>query len=85
VRLISKNAFREYMEFRGMTNESLAKKAKCSESTIAFLRSEGKARRDSVGHQTAIRIEKALNAPPGSLFSAQVIGASPISNRRGAA
>lgn len=77
VRLISKQAFRQYMEFRGLTNEELADKAKCSVATIAFLRSNGKAARDSVGGKTAQRIEAALNAPPGSLFSAQVLGASP--------
>ncbi|QLF83852.1 helix-turn-helix DNA binding domain protein [Gordonia phage Moosehead] len=85
MRLISKHAFREYMKFRGMTNESLAREAKCAVSTIAFLRSRGKAGRDSVGSDTAQRIERALNAPPGSLFSAQVIVASSISNKRGAA
>lgn len=77
VRLISKQAFRQYMEFRGETNESLADRAKCSESTIAFLRSKGSSSRDSVGHEAAQRIEAALNAPPGSLFSAQVLVASP--------
>lgn len=77
MRLISKQAFRDYMEYRGVTNESLAQKANCSESTIAFLRSTGKSARDTVGPKTATRIEKALNAPPGSLFAAQVIVTSP--------
>lgn len=76
VRLISKQAFRQYIEFRGMTNEELAGKAKCSVATIAFLRSTGKSARDTVGHKTARRIESALNAPPGSLFAARVIAAS---------
>jgi len=76
VRLISKQAFRDYMAFRGMTNEALADAAKCSPSVVAFLRSTGKSARDTVGPKTARRIEAALNAPPGSLFSAQVIVAS---------
>lgn len=76
MRLISKQAFRDYMKFRRETNETLAEKADCSISTIAFLRSRGKASRDSVGPDTASRIEEALNAPPGSLFSATVIGTS---------
>jgi transcriptional regulator with XRE-family HTH domain len=76
VRIISKQAFRQYMEFRGFTNESLADAAKCSTATIAFLRSNGKSARDSVGAKTARRIEAALNAPPGSLFSAEVLVAS---------
>lgn len=77
VRLISKQAFRQYMKFRGVTNGSLAKEVKCAPATIAFLRSTGKSSRDSVGPELASRIEAALNAPPGSLFAAQVIGTSP--------
>jgi len=85
VRLISKQAFREYMKYRDFTNEGLATAAKCSESTIAFLRSTGKSARDTVGPATARRIEKALNAPPGSLFSAQIIATSAsVNNRRSA-
>lgn len=76
VQQISKQAFRDYMKYRDETNESLAAKAKTSPSTIAFLRSEGKSARSSVGPDTARRIEKALNAPPGSLFAARVIVAS---------
>lgn len=84
MRLISKQAFRDYMKFRGETNESLAEKAGCSVSSIAFLRSRGRAARDTVKPETARRIEEALNAPPGSLFSARVIVAS-ATNDRGAA
>lgn len=73
VRLISKQALRQYMEFRGMTNEGLANAAKCSYSSIAFLRSTGKSSRDTVGPAAARRIEEALNAPPGSLFAATVL------------
>ena len=76
MRLISKQAFRQYMGFRKLSNAELAKEAKCSVSTIAFLRSSGKSSRDTVGAATAARIEGALNAPPGSLFAATVIGAS---------
>lgn len=76
MRLISKQAFRQYMAYRDMSNKKLAEAAKCSESTIAFLRSTGKSARNSVSPDTARRIEAALNAPPSSLFSAQVIGAS---------
>ncbi len=80
MRLISKQAFRQYMKHRGMTNEELAREAKCSPSTIAFLRSRGKSARDSVGPDTARRIEEALNAPPGSLFAAHVLVAARSSN-----
>ena len=80
VRLISKQAFRQYMKFRGLTNEALAKEADCAVSTIAFLRSTGKSARDSVSPGAARRIEAALNAPPGSLFAAQVLVASSSNN-----
>lgn len=76
MRLISKQAFRQYMKHRGMTNEDLAREARCSVSSIAFLRSRGKSARDTVGPDVARRIEDALNAPPGSLFAAQVLAAS---------
>lgn len=76
VRLISKQALRQYMEFRGMTIASLAKAVGCSHSSIAFLRSTGKSARDTVGPETARRIEEALNAPPGSLFAATVLAGS---------
>lgn len=84
MRLISKQVFRDYMKHRGMTNEDLAQAAKCSVSSIAFLRSEGKSARDTIRPATARRIEKALNAPPGSLFVAQVLVAS-TTTKRGAA
>lgn len=76
MRLISKQAFRQYMAHRGMSNEELARAAKCSTSSIAFLRSRGKSARDTVGPDVARRIEEALNAPPGSLFAATVLVAS---------
>ncbi|EOM77653.1 hypothetical protein Rrhod_0972 [Rhodococcus rhodnii LMG 5362] len=79
MRLISKQAFRQYMKFRGMSNADLAEASGCAVSTIAFLRSTGKSSRDTVGSDAARRIEEALNAPPGSLFSATVLVASSYS------
>lgn len=76
VRLISKQAFREYIAYRELSNAELAEKAKCSESVVAFLRSTGKSARSTTSPATARRIEAALNAPPGSLFAAEVLGAS---------
>lgn len=95
MRLISKQAFRDYIEFRGFTNEALADEAKrlarkdkehiqCSPTLIAFLRSEKKSARDTCKPKTAKYIEKALNAPPGSLFAAEVIVASPSTKGRAA-
>jgi transcriptional regulator with XRE-family HTH domain len=77
VRLISKQAFRDYMKFRRMTNEQLAEAAQCSTATVAFLRSKGRSARNSVSAEVASRIEEALNAPPGSLFAASVVVGSP--------
>lgn len=92
VRLISKRAFRQYMGFKKFTNEELADAAteilrdqghdtKCSVSTVAFLRSEKKSARMTCRPETASAIEKALGAPPGSLFAIEVLSASPSVKR----
>jgi hypothetical protein len=96
VRLISKRAFRDYLQFRRVSNKQLAEDVtrilrergydfRCSESTIAFLRSEKKAARWTCRPETADAIESALNVPPGSLFAVEFLGASPIDNRKPAA
>lgn len=97
MRLISKQAFRDYVDHRGPSNEELAeqvtrilkkdkdakvRRLKCSTATIAFLRSDGKASRTTCGPHIANAIEKALNAPPGSLFAARLVAASTSNNRR---
>lgn len=69
VRLISRQAFRQYMEFRGETNESLGKKAGVSKAIVGHLRS---GQRSTCSGRTAQRVEQALNAPPGSLFLAEM-------------
>lgn len=92
VRLISKRAFRQYVTFKKLTNEELAEAAteilrdqghntKCSVSTVAFLRSEKKSARMTCRPETASAIEKALGAPPGSLFAIEVLAASPSIKR----
>lgn len=69
VRLISKQAFRQYMEFRGETNESLGKKAGVSKAIVGHLRS---GQRSTCSGRVASAIERALNAPPDSLFLAHL-------------
>ena len=69
VRLISAQAFADYLEFRGLTVRSLADKVGCSRSVIGHLRS---GERDTCKPSSAKAIEKALNAPPGSLFVGKV-------------
>lgn len=93
VRLISKQAYRQYQAFKRLTNKELAERAteilreegyatRCSESTIAFLRSTKKSSRMTCRPETAAAIEKALGAPPGSLFAIEIVAASPSDNRR---
>lgn len=69
MRLISRQAFRQYMEFRAETNVSLGKKAGVSKAIVGHLRS---GQRDTCTPATARKIEAALNAPPGSLFVAEL-------------
>lgn len=69
VQLISKEALASYMSFRDETVRSLARKVGCSHSVIGHLRS---GYRDTCDQETAKKIEKALQAPRGSLFVPQV-------------
>lgn len=65
MRLISREAFRQYIEFRGETNSSLSRKAGVSKAIVGHLRG---GHRQTCSPRTARAIEKALNAPPASLF-----------------
>lgn len=69
MRLISREAFRSYMDFRDETNVSLGKKAGVSKAIVGHLRS---GQRSTCNPKTAKLIERALNAPPGSLFVAEL-------------
>lgn len=83
VRLISSDALDNYMRFRGFSNESLAIQcgSKKHRSTISHLRSGA---RSTCGPEIARKIEKALGAPPNSLFLAEVATATE-GRRRGVA
>lgn len=78
VRLISTQALRQYMDFRGETNASLAGKAGLRRGIVGHLRS---GKRTSCSPRTARSIEQALNAPPGSLFLAEVAIGSTATGR----
>ena len=65
VELISATAFAEYMRYRAFTVRSLAARVGCSHSLIGHLRS---GERKSCKPELARQIEKALDAPRGSLF-----------------
>jgi len=70
VQLISAHALAQYMTFRGFTVRSLAER--CGEkqwSTVAQLRS---GRTNTCRPDLARKIEKALDAPSGSLFVPRV-------------
>ena len=69
VRLISRQALAQYMSFRGHTVRSLARKVNRSSSLIGHLRS---GKRHTCSPEVARAIEKALDAPSGSLFVAKV-------------
>lgn len=69
VRLISADALRQYMDFRGMTIRELATRAGCSHSTVGFL---AKGTRKTCRPATARAIAKALDCPVESLFVAKV-------------
>lgn len=65
VKLISAEALAQYMTFRGFTVRSLADRVDASRATIGHLRSGA---RRTCSPETAKRIERALDAPKGSLF-----------------
>lgn len=69
MRLISTQAFRQYMDYRSETNASLAAKAGLGRGIVGHLRS---GKRESCLPTTAAALERALNAPPGSLFVPEV-------------
>lgn len=69
LKLISAVALAQYMTYRDMTVRSLAAKADCNRSTVGHLRS---GKRKTCSPEVAMRIERALDAPPGSLFVAEV-------------
>lgn len=82
--LISKDAFRAYMDARGYSNIQLARKMGDEKyrSTISLLRARNG--RNSCGPKIAGAIEKALGAPPGSLFVVKLANAN-VTSRRTAA
>ena len=69
VRLVSPDALRQYMKFRGYTMRSLADRVGCSHSLIGFLcKGDVKTCRP----EYAKAIAKALDCPVESLFVAKV-------------
>ena len=69
VKLISAEALAQYMKHRDFTVRTLAARVGVSPATIGHLRS---GKRNTCHPDTAKRIEKALDAPTGSLFIANV-------------
>lgn len=77
VKLISATALAQYMRYREVSVRELADRVGCSRATIGHLRS---GERDYVRPDWAKRIEKALDAPKGSLFVPEV---STVARERG--
>lgn len=69
MRLISSAALAQYMTYRDVSVRDLAGKVGCSRATIGHLRSGA---RTFVRPAWAKAIEKALDAPRGSLFAPEV-------------
>ncbi len=67
--LISSEALAQYMRYRDLSVRDLADKVGCSHATIGHLRSGA---RSYASVKNAKAIEKALDAPAGSLFIAKV-------------
>lgn len=81
VTLASHEALDQYMRFRDTSNAQLASKVGVSTATIAHLRRPRG--RKTCDPALAPKIERALNAPPGSLFLAEVIDDYSGDNRNG--
>lgn len=73
MRLISAQALRQYMKFRGFSVRSLAAKVGVSHGTIGWLTS---GKRSTTKPDTAVRIAKALDCPVESLFVPIVVRGS---------
>lgn len=70
MRLISAQALKQYMEYRGYSVRSLAAKVGVSHGTIGWLTS---GQRKTTKGDTAKRIAKALDCPVNALFVATVV------------
>ena len=78
MRLISAQALKQYMDFRGHSVRSLAAKVGVSHGTIGWLTS---GQRTTTKPETAKRIAKALDCPVQSLFVPVVVrGSRPKDN-----
>lgn len=83
VELISTDALRQYMRYRGYSVKGLADRIGVSKAAIGHLHSGA---RKTIGPDIAKSIERALDAPIGSLFLPKVSTAARIDHHhRGAA
>ena len=81
MRLISAQALRQYMEFRGHSVRSLAAKVGVAHGTIGWLTS---GQRATTKASTAKKIAKALDCPVDALFAPVVVHGSRTVSRRAA-
>lgn len=73
MRLISAQALRQYMEFRGYSVRSLAAKVGVAHGTIGWLTS---GQRSTTKVATAKKIAKALDCPVDALFVPELVHGS---------
>lgn len=69
MKLISTDAFRSYVKHRKMTIEEVAFRAGVSKALVGHLHSGA---RNTCRDDNAMKIERALDAPEGSLFFREV-------------
>lgn len=79
VELISTDALRQYMKYRGYSVQGLADRINVSKSTVGHLHSGF---RKTVGPDIAKSIEKVLDAPSGSLFLPKIVHTARSTERR---
>ena len=79
VRLISAGALAQYMKYREVSVRELAKTVGCSHATVGHLRS---GKRNYVRSEWAKAIERALDAPRGSLFVPELSTVTRDTNRK---
>lgn len=75
VRVVDRRILEHYIKFRGLSYAQLAKKVGCSKATIGHLVS---GHVQSTKGDWAKSIERALDAPAGSLFAPEVSRVSEV-------
>lgn len=86
VRLKSRRALLEFMDFQHLSGRGLARKAGLSPAIVGHLARDPKSSssRRTCSYRTARAIEEALGCPPGFLFDAEMCPVADNKTRRAA-